>query len=194
VIGRAAVLGVLVSLLSVPFARAQERPPAGGSATAPPSAPSYRLFVGGGLGLAFGSDVDYIEVAPLIGYRLSDRAQIGGTLLYRYRKDRRYEPDLSANDYGASVFGRYIVIEPLYLQLEVEQIRWEYFAYDPVGDDYGTVKSDYTGLYGGVGFALPAGPRAATYLSILYDFAFDSSKPSPHSDPWVFRIGVGVGL
>jgi hypothetical protein len=154
-----------------------------------PQPTPFRWFIGGGLGLAFG-DVNYIEFSPVVGYQVAPNFQLGGSLIFRYRKDKRYEPDLSTTDFGGSLFGRYFLYGPVFLHGEVERINWEYVAV--VDGDFTTVESDYTGLYAGAGFAVPTNPRAAMYMSFLYDFNYDSNEPSPNNDPWVIRIGYGV--
>ncbi|MGB3564313.1 MAG: hypothetical protein WBH85_11730 [Thermoanaerobaculia bacterium] len=151
-----------------------------------------RMYIGGWLGASFGSNMDYVEAAPELGFRVSPKVQLGGSLVYRYRKDKRFDPDLSTTDLGGALFGRYFVYAPLYLQAGVEQLSWEYVAQVPEG--LTTVDADHTAVLVGPGVALPLGPRAATYMSILYDLNYDSNGPNPYERPWVFRIGFGVGL
>jgi hypothetical protein len=152
-----------------------------------------RMYVGGWLGAAFGSDVDFVEVAPELGFRVSPKFQLGGSLVYRYRNDKRFDPDLSTTDLGGALFGRYFVYAPLYLQAGVEQLSWEAVGQLPDGG-LTTVDADHTAVLVGPGFALPLGQRAATYMSILYDLNYDSNGPNPYERPWLFRIGIGVGL
>ena len=149
----------------------------------------YPWFVGGAVGFAFGSETSYAEFSPVFGYRISQKFQLGGSLTFRYRKDKRFEPDLSTTDFGGSIVGRYFVFDPIFLQAEVERLNWEYVA--RTDDGYTTVDSTYTGLYAGLGFVQQAGPRSAMYMSFLWDFAFDSDEPSPNTHPWLIRIGFG---
>jgi len=165
----------------------EESPPPQGTGSPPPPDP---WFVGGAVGLAFGDEVNYIEFSPIAGYRISRKFQLGATLTFRYRKDKRFEPDLSTTDVGGSLFGRYFVLDPIFLQVEVERLNWEYLVI--VNDDYVAVDSVYTGLYAGIGYSLPMGPNAAMYMSFLWDFAYDSNEPSPNPHPWLIRIGYGV--
>lgn len=152
----------------------------------------YPWFVGGIFGLAFGSETGYAEVSPVIAYRFSQEFQLATRLTFRYRKDKRYEPDLSTTDVGAAVLGRFYVFDPIYLQAEVERLNWEYVALTEEG--YETVEDTYTGYYAGFGFVQNAGRRVTMYMSFLWDFAYDENEPSPNTNPWLIRIGFGYNF
>lgn len=148
-----------------------------------------RWFFGGGLGLGFG-DVTFVEVSPLVGYRVNDRLSVGGSLLYRYRNDDRYGRDLSTNDYGASVFGRYAVTGPFFLQGEIEQLSFEYYR-----SDLTKTRTDATSVFGGGGIAQPLGRNASLFALALYNFSYSGyGFPAPYASPWIFRVGVAVGF
>jgi hypothetical protein len=152
----------------------------------------YPWFVGGAVGLAFGSETSYAELSPIFGYRLSPRFQLGGSLTFRYRKDKRYEPDLSTTDYGASVVGRFFVFDPIFLEAEVERLKWEYIGV--FEDGYETVEDVYTGYYAGFGFVQRASDRVAMYMAFLWDFSYDENEPSPNTRPFLVRIGFGYAF
>ena len=179
--------------LVLPFAAAaqgtQASPPATPPAAPPP--PEYKWFAGGAVGLAFGNQVNYLEFSPIIGYQLFPRFQIGGSITFRYSKDKRYEPDLSTTDFGASLVGRYFVFGPIFVQAEFERIRFGY----PVrteDDLIVAIESTYSGLYGGFGFVQQAGGRGALYMSFLWDFNYDKNEPNPRNDPFQIQIGYGI--
>src|SRR5262245_12900920 len=56
-----------------------------------------KWFVGGGVGATFGT-VDTISVAPLVGYHVVPRFDIGAQLFYQWVDDSRYSPDLKTSD------------------------------------------------------------------------------------------------
>jgi hypothetical protein len=152
------------------------------------------VFVGGSIGLGFG-DVDYVEVAPLVGTWLSPRVSVGGSLIFRYRNDAivRYSGDeaesVSTTDYGASVFGRYFVWDVIYLHTEVE-----YLSYEVVDFDLATERDDFTSVFVGGGAAAPIGGRSSIYVEVLYNVTYADDEMSPYSSPWITRIGVGFGF
>ncbi len=174
----------------MPFvAHAQEQQP-----QAPPTTTKTTIenpwFIGGAFGFAFGTEGNYAEFSPIIGYQISPLFQVGGSLTFRYRKDKRYEPDLSTTDIGASLLARFYVWGPVFLQGEVERINWEYLVREEDGDLV-TVESPYTGLYAGAGFALETSPRSAMYMTFLWDFNHESDVPNPNDNPFIVRIGYG---
>lgn len=178
--------------LTSSIALAQEAPPLP-PLDPPKKAPTMsRFFVGGWVGASLGDQVQFVQVAPEVGYRVTPKIHLGGSVVYRYRKDKRFDPDLSTTDLGGSLFGRYFVYTPIYLQLGVEQLNWEFVRSVPGG--FETVNANHTAVLAGPGFALPMGPRASSYLTILYDLNYDSSGPNPYDQAWMIRFGVGVGL
>ena len=152
-----------------------------------------RFYLGGWLGASFGDVISVAEVAPEVGFIVVPKFHLGGSLVYRYRKDERFEPDLSTTDTGGALYGRYFVYAPIFLQAGVEQLNWEF----PVrGADGGfeVVDADHTAVLIGPGFALPIGPKAASYMTFLYDVNYDSEGPNPYDRPWMIRVGIGIGL
>lgn len=194
-------LCLLICLLIPMVAIAQEEPdepPASPPPTSTPTLPGKmtvkdRFYVGGWLGASFGDVVSTVQVAPELGYIVVPKFHLGGSLVYRYRKDERFEPDLSTTDIGGSLFGRYFVYAPIFLQGGVEQLNWDYIAPE-IDGSFTTVKDDHTAVLVGPGFALPLAPRAATYMTFLYDVNYDSDGPNPYDRPWMIRVGVGIGL
>jgi hypothetical protein len=152
----------------------------------------YPWFVGGVVGFAYGSETSYAEISPVFGYRFSQLFQLGGSLTFRYRKDKRYEPDVSTTDFGGSVVGRFFVFDPVYLQAEVERLNFDYLA--ATEDGIEVVEDTYTGLYAGFGFVQGAGGRASMYMSFLWDFSYKDDEPSPNTHPWLIRIGLGFNF
>ncbi len=180
-------------LLTAATLCAQEAPP-----SEPKSAPykplvqttDYPWFAGGAVGFAFGTSVNYAEFSPILGYQISSRFQIGGSLTFRYRKDKRYEPDLSTTDQGASILGRVFVWGPVFLQGEVERLNWDYIARVDDGI-YSVIESTYTGIYAGAGFVQATSPRSAMYMTFLWDFNYEDGVPNPNPNPFMIRIGYG---
>lgn len=183
-----------LSVLLSGIALAQEEP---GVDTSPPPAPTSslkgRFYVGGWLGGSFGDVVSSFQVAPELGFIVVPKFHLGGSLVYRYRKDKRFEPDLSTTELGGALYGRYFVYSPIFLQAGFEQINWDFPVSGP-GGDFDVINADHTAVLIGPGFALPLGPKAASYMTFLYDVNYDSSGPNPYDRPWMIRVGVGIGL
>jgi hypothetical protein len=152
------------------------------------SAAADRWWAGGGVGLGFG-DITYVSVEPMVGYHATDKIDVGGRLIFRYRDDERYSPSLSTTDYGASVFARYAVKAPFFLQAE-----YEWLSYEIPFTDGSTDRDNYDSILVGGGFAQRMGDRSSFFVSALYNFSYDDNEPSPYTDPWVIRVGVGFGF
>lgn len=157
-------------------------------ATGQDSAP-YKgdFFYGGTIGLGFG-DVDYIELAPLLGKNVTPRLSVGGSLIYRHRSDNRYQVDLTTDDYGASIFGRYKVTPQVFAQAEYEYLNYEYYNFNLSKD-----RDSSNSVFLGGGVSSPIGQNSSMYATALYNVNYDDDN-SPYDSPWVIRIGVGVGF
>jgi hypothetical protein len=139
--------------------------------------------------MAFG-DLTYVEVSPLLGYNVAPQVMIGGSLLYRYRSDNRYDPDLTTSDYGYSGFVRGSIKQGIFVQAEYEYLNYEFAT---VGG--GTDRDGYSSVLLGPGYSSPIGGNGAFYVTALYNFSYDSNDiNSPYDNPWVIRVGVGFGF
>jgi hypothetical protein len=143
-----------------------------------------RWYFGGGIGLSFGT-VDYIEIAPMVGFRVTPSFNLGLGVFYRYRNDGRYEEDVTTNDYGANLFAQYQVVPQLFLHGEAEYVNYEYIL-----ANLDTVRESDTNLLAGAGYGWPVG-GGSVYFLVLYNFSYDeNSFTNPYDSPWVYRIGV----
>ena len=145
------------------------------------------VYYGGNIGLSFGS---YFRIAimPLVGYKLSPKASVGLKLGYEYIEDKRYDPKLTASNYGASIFGRYRVVPQVYLHAEFAYYSYKYKLSD--------LESDRTWvpfLYLGGGYIQPVGPNVALFVEVLVDVLQDANSPYKAWDP-VVSIGVAAGF
>lgn len=159
--------------------------------TAPPPKHSMkdRWFVGGSVGATFGT-VDSIALAPMIGFHVVPRFDVGTQLYYRWVKDGRYSPSVSTNDYGVTLFARARVVAQLYLEADYQYTNYEYLT--GLG---GTARSTYNSFLAGAGYAIPLGRGASLYVSALYDFGYNANDPYlPYDSPWHVAIGAMVGF
>ena len=177
---------LLAGIAAAAPARAQS---SGGPPPGPPPTIKQKLFFGGGLGLSFG-DVDYVEVAPLVGYHFTPKLDGAAQPFYRWVNDSRYAEDISTNDYGIDLFARYFVVPNIFVEGEYEYLSYEYPT--PTFDIQRTTLNSF--LAGG-GFSQPMGKNAAFYVSVLYNFSYDNNDPNmPYGDAWVVQAGVTAGF
>ncbi len=78
-----------------------------------------RLFVGGTLGLAFGT-YTIINVSPLVGYRFSQAFAAGVGINYSYYGYNDGYYNYKQSYAGMSLFGRVYPIQQLFLQVQPE--------------------------------------------------------------------------
>jgi hypothetical protein len=142
-----------------------------------------RLFTGGNLGAQFGT-VTFVDVSPLLGYRITDKisAGIGATYQYYHYKDKFY--DFETNVYGGRGFGRYLFTDYLFGHAEYEYLNLEAF-------DFKRRRVDVGSLLAGGGYIQRIGNNAFLVAMILYNFT--ESVYTPYSNP-IIRIGFNIGF
>lgn len=166
---------------STTYVAPEDPPPAKTS-----SGPS-RIYYGGTLGFSFG-DYTRISIAPLLGYRLTKMWSVGGKLIYEYIKDTRYDPDLTASNYGGSLFARLRPHPRFYLHGEYAYMSYEYQTASDTSD-----RDWVPFLLLGGGYVQPISNRTAVYIEVLFDVLNDSGSPYKEWEPWI-SIGVAAGF
>lgn len=153
-----------------------------------------RITVGGGLGLGFGSDQDFVSLSPMIGYRVTERFLAGTGITYRYTKFKN-PIDIKLVDYGVNPFLRYTLFNNVFVQTEYEYLNYEAPTWN--GSDFTTQRKNYTAFLAGGGFLQPIGDRASFFLMALYNFSYTEPKVgeySPYYSPLVLRAGINFGF
>ncbi len=144
----------------------------------------YPWFFGGMLGAGFSSYSSYVQVSPLIGYKITPAFHVGTRLTYIFNS---YEvaPNQRENfhDYGASVFTRYIFFKGLFAQAEYEALSYDY------GHKDGRIW--ISSLFLGAGYYMNMGGRGFASFAILFNVLED--EYSPYTNP-IIRIGFGFGF
>lgn len=198
------LLAVASILIALPlFAQTPETPapepaptPAPAPASPPPPPPAketspvlQRFFFGGGIGASFG-DVDYVEVAPMVGFKVVPRFDIGLQPFYRWADDSRNSTSVSTSDYGATLFARVRVVAGFFVEGDYQYTNYEY----PIAGG-GTTRSTYDSFLAGAGYAFPLGGHVGLYASALYDFGYDGNDITrPYDSPVRYQVGVSVGF
>lgn len=174
---------VLLTLLPL-FAFAQDQESSG--KTKEPYSLSDHLVYGGNVQLGFGN-VTNIGIAPMVGYKVTDRFIPGIGLSYNYIKIRyRGYPTQSANIYGGSVFANYFVLDNIFAHAEYEVLNGEWEPYYQPGQRFNLssflVGGGYRESFGGL----------SSYVMVLYNVT--QSSDSPYSNPLVIRVGMAMGF
>jgi hypothetical protein len=156
---------------------------------------SERLVFGGDIGLSFGS-ITYIKLAPVVGYRLTDRLTAGVGPIYIYENYRNY--NLETSTYGGKAVVSFTIIHgsnlpvnlglgDIVLHAENEVINIEPLYYNPYTFDYffgNRLWIDDVLLGGGLSQSI--GGKFGVSIFILWDVT--QNKYSPYSNP-IFKFG-----
>jgi hypothetical protein len=148
-----------------------------------------RLFISPDLGLQFGT-VTLINVAPKIGYRITDRFASGIGATYIYIKDKRYQSygyTYESSIYGGSVFSQYQLFEPVRLYAEYEMLSLE--SFDLKNGE--VTRRIVPALLAGGGYTSRIGEYSSFGIMVLFDLL--ESTYSIYENP-VIRIGLNLGL
>jgi len=151
-----------------------------------------KLFVGGNLGLAFGT-YTIVNVSPLVGYHFTDVLAGGVGLNYSYYgyDDGFYT---SKQSYvGMSLFGRVYPIPQLFIQVQPElNYMWASQVPDG-GQNLPQLKTNQfvPSLLMGGGAAIPTGANGAITISVMYDVLQNVWSPYYHQAVYGFGYTMG---
>ena len=154
-----------------------------------------RLFFGGEFWLSFGNS-SYVDISPVVGYRVTSRFSAGVGPIYIYEKSTYFRYETST--YGGKILlsynlfrnlGQYIPINlgDIILHAENEGVNVEVFQLDNQGYFYSTgTRLWIDNLLLGGGIRQPIGKRASINLYILWDVT--QNTYSSYSNP-IIRVG-----
>ncbi len=149
-----------------------------------------RLVFGGNFWAQFGNNT-FVDISPLVGYRITDRLTAGAGLTYIYSKRQYLLPTggtfTQKNSwYGGRLYARYTVFNNVFIHGEYEILNFEYF-------DNLTLETDriwFGSPIVGAGYLMPTGSRGAFMISALYVLNADNPRsPYYYSSPFQFRVG-----
>ena len=134
-------------------------------------------------GAGFSSYSSYVEVAPLVGYKVTPNFHVGTRITYIFNS-YEYYPGKRENlhHYGISLFGRYVIWKGLFAHAEYEALSF----------DYPDIEREWiNSLFLGGGFMQNVGGSGFMTFAILWN-VLDNIN-SPYANP-IFRIGFGIGF
>ena len=151
-----------------------------------------KLFVGGNLGLAFGT-YTIVNVSPLVGYHFTNVLAAGVGVNYSYYGyDNGYYT--SKQTYaGMSLFGRVYPIPQLFLQVQPE-LNYMWASQTPdAGQNFVPYKINQfvPSLLMGGGAAIPTGANGAITISVMYDVLQNVWSPYYHQAVYGFGYTMG---
>jgi len=140
-----------------------------------------KVFFGGNVGAQFGN-VTVVNVSPLVGYKITERIATGVGVTYIYYNYKAF--NFSSSVYGGSLFGRFYLMENIFLHGEYELLNID--SYDFPGK-----RTYIENIYVGGGYRQMIGARS--YMTIMALWNINESKYSPYGNP-IIRMGFNVGF
>jgi hypothetical protein len=143
------------------------------------------LFIGGSLGLGFGTDQFNIGVNPEIGYSLNRWLDAGVVVNFNYNSISAdptgyYNPDVSQKQfiYGGGVFGRAFVLPFLFLTAQPE-FNWTHISqkYEASGGVTQTANVNAPSLLLGIGYGRRMIGQGTFYIALMFDVLNNSNSP-----------------
>ncbi|WP_375561730.1 hypothetical protein ACE193_04030 [Bernardetia sp. OM2101] len=152
-----------------------------------------RFYFGGNLGGTFGR-FTYIDISPIIGYRLTPKFSVGvgGTYQYQRQNDNGGNLLWKQNIYGGRLFSRYIIAEDflnvgnLFAHAEYESL-FAKFSYTNISGVAENTQA-FPAFFVGGGLVFPIGNRAGFTISALYNPFYDQYN-SIYGSPLQVRVG-----
>jgi len=160
------------------------------SKKAPSNEPKFtdKLFFGGDLGLMFGS-YTYVNISPIVGYRISPEFSAGIGAVYEYHSDNRVKGyKYSTSIYGGKLFAQYVLFDKVILYAENNLISLESRYFD-LANNYpkeGRFLLDVPWIGGGLYQSMGNG---GMYFLMLFNL--NTGVNSPYA-PYEFRIGFNL--
>jgi len=214
--GKSAFVAILLLIiLYVPQAMAQDTIPSLSSKPKNPDSFWRRVSVGGNIGFQFGT-VTGITLSPEAVIRTVDQLHVGLRFIYEYYYTKNYFYDndtkqhlpYKSNVFGGGIYLRYYLSSFFdnFLGNIFAHAEYEYLSFiqpyvlspggpieDPLGNQYvrGNSTIEVNSIFVGGGYRQPLGGRVSMDLLLLFNL--NDSFNSPYTNP-IFRLGVGVGL
>ena len=138
-----------------------------------------RWYWGGSLGANIGNTT-FIDVSPLIGYRITEAFSIGAGYTFNYISGNGQSVTLN----GLRSLARYDVLPTLFLQAEVEGLRYTF---------NGQEGQFVTRLPVGGGYRQRMGGNSFFVIEALYDLLYDEAD-NLYPNPLILRMGGTIGF
>jgi len=133
-----------------------------------------RLVLGGNLGLAFGTST-FLQIAPQVGYRLTQNLMAGVGGGYTYYKYANFGAE---SLYSVSAWSRFNVFEGIFLSTELESVNCTVY------DRYNRATRENVPLwFVGIGYASGSGDGLGVSMQLMFDLIGDSR--SPYANPLI---------
>lgn len=152
-----------------------------------------RLYFGGDFGLSLGRTQTFINLSPLVGYKLNEKLSVGAGPVFQYWQDQviyindqtgfQYQKKVSSLIYGGKGFGRLFLFKDFFANAE-----FEYISADLPIQEGLTERRWIPAIWAGAGYMIRLTDKAGINIMVLYNPIFDQ-QDSPYTSPFDVRVG-----
>ncbi len=191
----------LLSISSISFAQTETNDEyVDSSPKKPPYALKEHLYTGGNFGFSISGGLMYLEVSPLLGYKINENLSVGLSSKYVYigPVNKSVNSFSAYKYYGGGVFSQYKITESLSALVEAQLLNVQNI--DPQSSKFRQRVLSNTLLLGG-GYRSSILGDINLVLYLLYDVIDDINSPyrysyifGPNNIPVIYRIGFTYGF
>jgi hypothetical protein len=152
------------------------------------------FYFGGDFGLSVGGKQIFVNISPLVGFKLSDKFSIGGGSVFQYLRTQviLIDPIQGVNlkqtaqtlIYGGRGFTRLFLHKKFFAQGDFELINVQL----PTTDG-SKIRNWVPGAWAGAGYSFDIGRGMGLNLILSYNFLYKEGK-SPYTSPLDVRVGI----
>ena len=143
-----------------------------------------KLVFGGNISLMFGQ-YTYVNISPIVGYRITDEFTAGLGVIYEYVNDQTYKPSYETTIFGGKLFAQYVVFDYVILYAEDNILSLERKYYDVVHNYPNDGRFTLNVPWVGGGIYQKTG-KGGLYFMILFNLNTERNSPYPNYD---YRLG-----
>jgi hypothetical protein len=144
-----------------------------------------RIFVGGNVGASFGT-ITYINISPLVGYKITDDFSAGAGFTYNYISQKYGVQKITSTIYGSNVFARYSIFQNLFAQ-----VGWDRLSVSDYRSVIPNSRVWIDNILVGGGYKQPFSERGNLVAMIFYNI--NQTPLSPYPNP-IIQIGFNLGI
>lgn len=141
-----------------------------------------RFFFGGNLGAQFGA-LTMVHVAPLVGFKITDRFNVGTRIQYQYLRFNGIGA-FDTHVFGGSLFSRYFVFNNFFAHAEYEVINGLFASANPD-------RVSIPHLFVGGGYLFRFNDNVGLAVTAMYELL--QRTYSPYRNP-IIGAGITYGL
>ncbi len=153
----------------------------------PPDFNSFkeRIYVGGNVGGWIGTTT-YLNLSPLIGFKLNKNFSIGGGFTYNYASQTYGNQKYESTVYGSNTFARYMILENLFAQ-----VGWDRLSVPDYTTGILNSRAWIDNLLVGGGYRQAFSERGQFIAMVFYNA--NQMPLSPYPNP-IIQIGFNLGF